>query len=233
MRFGRSSAHVAARSLLAFALLCFVSSGAQALGISGGGFDQALGCSSVACGTTQTLELDPAADPVAPVSGSIDLDTTALTLSFSFSVAELGLTPLGGGDDNGVSNVVFTNTVYQAAGLSLLSAGGSYIVGPAQTAQVSGEQTQLAGMTTVGGTPSAFLVDARITGSCTTSGAGLSCGLSFGQSGFSFDVGDPTPAARYFQHTANLVAVPEPSTALLLGLGLGVALSATRRSPVA
>lgn len=229
MRFRRSSALVVARALLACTLPCFVSLEAQALGISGGGFDQALGCSTVACGSSQTLELDPSGDPVASVVGTIDLDSGALTLSFSLSALELSLTPVGGGSDNGVSKVVFTNTDYQASGLSLLAMGGQYIVGPGQTAQVSGTQAQLAGLTPVGGTPSAFLVDARVTGSCTASGGGLSCGLAFGQSGFSFDVGDPSAEARYFQHTANLVAVPEPGTATLLGLSLLAGVAATRR----
>ena len=213
---------------VALALALGFAGSAQALSVTGGGIDQALGCSSVLCGSTQTLTLDPGGGPVASVAGTIELDATAMELSFQLSVVELALAPVAGSDDNGVSQVVFSNTSYAASGLSLFAmGGGSYLIGPAQTAAVEGMQTQMG----VAG-PAAFAAPtARVNGSCLDLGVGLSCGLSFGQSSFVFDVG-ASPEARYFQHTANFVAsgtVPEPSTAALVGLGLLAAAAGSRR----
>ncbi len=228
MLFHRSIARTTAVAALLFCASLAFGGNAQALTISSGGFDQALGCSDVACGATQTLTFDPNGDPVAVVSGNVDLDTMALTLSFSFSVVELSMTPVSGTDDNGASAVVFTNTTYAASGVPVMNlGGGNFLVGPAQTASVSGSQEQV-GVSAA----AAFAAPlARLNGSCLVVGDGLSCGLSFGQSGFSFDVGaTPDEEARYFQHTANILAVPEPTTAALMGLALfGIAVAGRRR----
>ena len=118
MRFYRSGTFAG----LALALLLFGSSAARAASITAGGFDQALGCSNVACGSSQTLEIGTV---VAPVAGTIDLDTAALTLSFQLSVLQLPLVPIGS-DDNGITALSFFNAVYNAVGLSVLDVGGSY-----------------------------------------------------------------------------------------------------------
>ena len=205
------------------ALLLLAPSAVHAMSISGGGFDQALGCSSVACGSTQTLEIGT---DVAPVTGSIDLDTSGLTLSFDLAVGSLPLVPLGA-DDNGVSQVEFLSTVYHAVTLTVLDFGDTFIIGPNQTASVSGIQSQTgAGAPAPGGFAA---LAARVNGSCHVSGGGLSCGLSFGQSSFSFEVGSPAEP-RFFQHTANVVAVPEPTTLALMGAAL-LAFAAAGRRP--
>ena len=228
--FTRFLARTTAAAALTFWASLAVVGNAQALTVSDGGFDQALGCSDVFCGGSQTLEFDSAGGSVAGVSGSIDLDTSALTLSFSFSVLELSLAPVAGADDNGAEKVVFTNTTYSATGLSLFDLGLSFVIGPNQTARVSGTQTQVGASG-----PTAFAApDARVNGSCfdLSGGAGssLSCGISFGQTSFSFDVGDSEPEARYFQQTANVLAVPEPTTAAMIGLALlGIAAAGRRR----
>lgn len=92
---------------------------AQTLAIARGGFDQAQGCSSVGCDASQTFELNPTA-PLAIPTGSLQLDTTLLTLSLQTNVPSLSLTGIGGVPDNGFSEVLFLNTLYQAVALSLL-----------------------------------------------------------------------------------------------------------------
>lgn len=220
MRFDGSNTFAGA----ALALLLFFSSDAQAMSITGGGIDQALGCSSLACGSTQTLGIGT---PLAPATGTLELDTGALTLSFQMNVAALPMAPLGP-DDNGVYELSFINTVYHAVALSVLDLGGSYLIGPAQTASVTGIQSQMGPLVPP---PSGFAaLSAQVNGSCFTSGGDLSCDLSFGQTNFSFDIGTPGET-RYFQHTANVVAaVPEPTTLALLGVALFSAAAVGRRS---
>ncbi len=205
----------------ALAVLLFATS-AQSLTISSGGVNQALGCSSVACGATQTLELNPAT-PLAPATGTIDLDPGLLTLTFDIEIVSLSLTGIGG-PDNGVSEVLFLNTNYVGVASLIDVGGGSFIIGPAQTASVSVDQSQ-------DGAPSSPFAapNARVNGQCLVVGAGLVCGISFGQANFSFDVGSPPDNTRHFQHTANITALPEPSTLTLMGLALVGGVAATRR----
>ncbi len=212
--------HALAGAALA-ALLC--ANSAQALTISSGGVAQALGCSSVSCGATQTLELNPAT-PLAPATGTIDLDPGLLTLTFDIEIVSLSLTGIGG-PDNGVSEVLFLNIDYVGVASLFDLGGGSFIIGPAQTASVSGDQSQDGGATS---NPFAA-PNARVNGQCLVVGAGLVCGISFGQANFSFDVGSPPDNTRHFQHTTNITALPEPSTFTLMGLALVGGVAATRR----
>jgi hypothetical protein len=76
--------------------------------------------------------------------------------------------------------------------------------------------------------PDAFAAIARVSaGICTINVSNqVNCGFVFGRGGFSLNVGpDATPVTRGVVHTMNVVAVPEPGTVILLGMGvLGVAL---------
>lgn len=214
--------HVLARAAIPIlaALLC--SASAQALTISSGSFGQALGCSSVSCGSTQTLELNPSA-AVANATGTLELDSVALTLSFQLNVASLSLTGVDGVPDNGVFEVLFQNTIYQGVALSLLDFGDTYVIGPGQTAAISGIQSQDAA-------PSGFTaLEARVNGSCLRAQAEVVCGISFGQANFNFDVGSSNPEARYFQQTASVIALIEPSTLAVMSLALLGSVVATRR----
>jgi hypothetical protein len=227
MQSRRTCALTIVASVLLLSTTLFVAGGAAAFSISHGGFDQALGCSDVACGATQTLGFDTSTGMVAEAAGEIDLDTSALTLSFAISVLELSLIPVAGGDDIGVSQIVFSKTSYTATALALINMGEYYIVAPKQTASIQGTQTQVGGFAA----PSPFFApDARVTGICLAPEGALVCGLSFGQTNFSLPFGSDEPEERHFQHTANLIAVPEASTAWLIGIGLvGMALAGRKR----
>lgn len=238
MSWGRtgSAPVLGACTLGAWLLLLAPVATATTFGITSGGIDVAAGCTAVSCGATQTFEL---ATALAPATGTVDLDTGALTLGFSLSVGTVELDRIGGGEDNGVASVVFSPVTYATtAPLSLIDAGfGNYVIAGGQTAAVSGMQTQqddLAG--SVNGTPAAFAAaTAGVTGSCTvTTATTITCGLTFGSANFTLEVGDPPdldPETRWFRHTANIGAVvPEPAPGALLALGLtGLAAGRRRR----
>ena len=70
------------------------------------------------------------------------------------------------------------------------------------------------------------LGEARVTGTCNVVDEFVTCGIGFGTTNFTLDVGAPLEE-RYFRHTMNVTGiVPEPSTGLLLAAGL---LSLARR----
>lgn len=182
---------------------------ASALSIDSGnsGLDQAVGCTDTLC-IAPTYNLAASA----PVSGTIDISGGILTFNIQLANATLNAT---GGSDGGVTSVSFSNTVYSGS-VGVTFDGSNYNVNPAQIGSVSGTVTP----TGAGSAASVAATTVLVTGLCSgTPGSALQCGLIFGpQANFSATINGNL---RYFRHTVDTFSqVPEPGTALLLGMGL-------------
>jgi hypothetical protein len=190
----------------AFLALTLAAGPAHALSVSLASLGGGQGCTDAAC-TDPTLTWT-----LSSGNGSGTLDLTGTTLTFSITLPGAAFTAIGG-NDNGVTQLDFTNVTY-AGSANLTDYGGGFFAIDSGSASVSGTQTP-----TGAGAAGAFsALDALLAGSCIDVGAGtLDCGIIFGaDNDFDFAVNGET---RYFTHTLNVTA-PEPTTALLLGLGL-------------
>jgi len=180
---------------------------------SSSGLDQAQGCGDAPCAFDVIYNLDASA----PVTGNLDI--TGSTLDFTISLASATLS----GSDGAVSSITFSDVTYSGSfAITLDGSGGATITD--QIATIAGTVTP-----DIGGASVFNAINVNTTGLCTgVDTASPTCGLIFGgpTSDFSADVNGNT---RYFRHTVAVSVIPEPGTALLLGLGLGGLATATSR----
>lgn len=194
-----------------------LATGASALSIdsSNSGVDQGAVCSDTLC-ITPLYNLAASA----PVSGSLDI--TGTTLNFNIQLANASFNPVGG-SDGGITALSLSNLTYSGS-IAVSPSGSTFTVNGGQVGSVSGTATPT-------GAGSAAPIAASlvlVTGVCSgTPGSSLQCGLIFGPAvDFKATVNGNV---RYFRTTVDaFTVVPEPGTALLLGLGL-VGLSTGRR----
>jgi hypothetical protein len=186
------------------------------------------GTTAANCGTTKTFQYEP---PVPygldPATGTITLDSSAGTVAFSIDVASATFLDTAGAD-NGVDEIEFTDLHYAGTltGATFAPFGSDTLISWAaqNTPTVSGDYEQLLSGGNVNG-PDAFSKTARMSaGQCVLTAAGyLTCGFTLGPGGgpFALNVGaDGDEETRRVVHTLNVVAVPEPGTAILLALGV-------------
>ncbi|MCR9095518.1 MAG: PEP-CTERM sorting domain-containing protein [bacterium] len=201
--------------VLALSGLLFSASSALAGPIdpASSGLDQAQGCGDSPCAFDVIYNLDASA----PVTG--DLEITGSTLDFTISLASATLS----GSDGAVSSIDFSGVTYSGSfAITLDGSGGATITD--QIATITGTVTP-----DIGGAVVFNAINVNTTGLCTgVDTASPTCGLIFGgpTSDFSASVDGNT---RYFRHTVDVSVVPEPGTALLLGLGLSGLASLNRR----
>lgn len=215
--FRRRTAPVAA---LAALWVCSFGASAQALTINPAtsNLDLACGGGDPACFFNILYDLDSPQ----PLTGTFDI--TAGVLNFSVNLASATLSVVGG-PDGGVTSVDFTGVTYSGS-VAVVDEGSGQFSVTDQAASVSGTLTP-----TGAGAPVVFdLSGINTTGLCNDSpGLSLTCGLTIGAgTGFAIDVNGNT---RYFRHTIDFKSVvPEPNTALLLGVGLAAIGRRKRRS---
>jgi len=168
--------------------------------------------------------------PVAIGAGTLTLDTTGgQLLDLGFGLSGTGSVVMGG--VNGLSTVDFFATAYQSSGAVALSAlgGGNFNFGPMPgTVTTSVTFNPLAGPSVgVSGTSFASAPSGTIFTSLSTANLSL-IGVDLGQ------VCDPLNPQNclFVKADFNLIAaaIPEPSAALVFGIGALVVGAGTRRS---
>lgn len=213
-------------------VLFWVPASASATPVVAGSFlDGVHGCTTANCAAGTDVFVIPL--PGGGVSGSITLNTGTNMLDFNLSVVFANFDEnVAGTEFNGVADVEFSTMNYVGTGIALIpTLPNQYSFFGVAT--VTGTQTQRDDVGTIvnGG---AINQTPNITGSCDASAApSITCGIFFGPTNFAFDVGDgvgPDQTINW-QHSIDLLAVPEPSTFAMVGLALaGLGMRSRRRS---
>ena len=209
MRILSNAMGVAARAMLICGVFSFVATAAANASVidsSNGGLDQAKGCSDSGCGTQIYTQVTSSGT----ISGTLDIALGVL----DFSVSVMGATLSAPGGDAGVTAIDF-DLLYSGQANVSLDGSNNYVVDFGQLASVTGTATPIGA-----GAPVVIAAtQSLLTGVCSgTPGAALQCGLIFSPVvDFAADINGNT---RYFEHTVDIFTVPEPGTAVLLGLGL-------------
>jgi hypothetical protein len=195
------------------------------LSVSSGGIDSQRTCKGTACSGTGTNAVVWTSGALFPATGTVSIDTVALTLTLSLSVVT---SSIGGAIDNTITLLTLAGTTYTATVPITISGplGGvtSYTISAGQTANVD---PTLVTEDVGGGSSNPNFLAARVTGQC-----GLlvdntgQCGFTFGRVGLQM----PAPLSRYLEQTLDMGVVPEPGTLLLLALGLSGLVWTGRRS---
>lgn len=205
------------RAVLVAGVLAITTTGAQALtlNVTGGGLeaDNAnYGCPTGAgncllAARDYSLVSDAAATGFVSINGA----GTILSIELHVAGATFDTTPAGAPVTFGPATYLATITTFSATPPGPEVGGVDYGFG---TGSVSG---------TVNGNP--FSESPAVSISCVYPGGTGQCGITFGESGFSDVLG------RDWLHTFNVtVALPEPTTTLLIALGLaGIALRTRSR----
>ncbi len=223
--------HARRLALGLLAALCLTGSPANAVTVGLGpdfGLSVGVGCLSTDffCSLAPNFTLSataPASGTLTVLPGTLGPGTAALSLLLPSATFT--------GSFDGITSVVFTNVALVAIGWPVVVTGADITDTASVVGTVTGTFEQFAGAISVGG-PQAFNeMSTFSTLSCLPPFAGQ-CGFIVGSAfprDLTLSVGQGAAADHDFELTFNLV-VPEPATASLFALGLGLSLLARRRS---
>lgn len=171
------------------------------------------GCADSSC-STEIYQLDTSGG----ISGTIEIDSGVLDFNLTLASSTFDATP----SDGGITSIEFLTTVYSGAVNVTEGPPGLFSVDGGQFGAVTGsvQPTGAGALAPVASTQS------LLSGSCTVGGATTTCGLVFSPL-IDFTV-TLNGNVRYFSHTLNATAVPEPATAVLFILGMGAAAAVGR-----
>ena len=203
---------------------------ASASSVVGGGIDIGGACvdGSPSCPAAEDFELSG----LGAATGTIDVTFGGLfpapsSVDIDVDVASLLMIDTAGAID-GVDSILFTNLTFDVVGFSAPYFGGPALTGPGPVlGTVTGTYEQFLGAAPVVGATDFSQVVSFGNLSCSTTGIG-NCGFSVSTTdsvafpGLHLDVGTTGGGTDYLVQWTFNVAIPEPSVATLLGLGLVV-----------